>query len=141
MQRAEEMQAAAKAEAEALAKKEASDARIAAKQAIIDAGGVVPNPTPVVQAEPEPVVEEKAKPKKVAKATPKKTATLTETGHAHGNTQPSRFGTPSGQQRHRRQQPECHRTGAAARHQAQRQGRSLHQRQDHRRHYQGLSGR
>ena len=71
---AQEMQDNAKAVMEAQAKKEASDARIAAKQAIIDAGGVVPNPTPVVQAEPEPVIEEKAKPKKVAKATPKKAA-------------------------------------------------------------------
>ena len=70
--RVQEMQDNAKAVMQAQAKKEASDARIAAKQAIIDAGGVVPNPTPVVQA--EPVVEKKAKPKKVAKATPKKAA-------------------------------------------------------------------
>jgi len=69
---AQEMQDNAKAVMETQAKKEASDARIAAKQAIIDAGGVVPNPTPVVQA--EPVVEKKAKPKKVAKAAPKKAA-------------------------------------------------------------------
>ena len=70
--RVQEMQDNAKAVMQAQAKKEASDARIAAKQAIIDAGGVVPNPTPVVQD--EPVVEKKAKPKKVAKAAPKKAA-------------------------------------------------------------------
>ena len=64
---AQEMQDNAKAVMEAQAKKEASDARIAAKQKIIDAGGVVPNPKPVVEAKPEP------KKKEVKKATPKKT--------------------------------------------------------------------
>ena len=66
-QRAQEMQDNAKAVMAAQAKKEARDARIAAKQKIIDAGGVVPNPKPVVEAKPEP------KKKEVKKATPKKT--------------------------------------------------------------------
>jgi len=65
--RAQEMQENAQAVMAAKAKKEASDARIAAKQKIIDAGGVVPNPKPVVEVKPEP------KKKEVKKATPKKT--------------------------------------------------------------------
>ncbi len=52
--RAQEMQDAAKAVLEAQAKKEASDARIAAKQKIIDAGGVVPNPKPVAEVVEKP---------------------------------------------------------------------------------------
>lgn len=56
------------AEAKALEeekRKKASDKRIAAKQAIIDAGGVVPNPEPVASEVNEvEVVEEKPKVKK-----------------------------------------------------------------------------
>ena len=64
--RAQEMQDAAKAQMQAEAKKIASDARIAAKQKIIDAGGVVPDPKPVVE-------EVKPKKKEAKKTTAKKT--------------------------------------------------------------------
>ena len=70
--RAQEMQDAAKAVLEAQAKKEASDARIAAKQKIIDAGGVVPNPKPVAEVVEEP---KKSPAKKSAKKAPAKKAT------------------------------------------------------------------
>lgn len=70
--RAQEMQDAAKAKMQAEAKKIASDARIAAKQKIIDAGGVVPDPKPVV---------EKVKPvKKEAKKTTAKKTTAKKRG-------------------------------------------------------------
>ena len=69
--RAQEMQDNAKAVMEAQAKKEASDARIAAKQKIIDAGGVVPDPKPVVE-------EVKPKKKEAKKTTAKKTTAKKE---------------------------------------------------------------
>jgi len=64
--RAQEMQDAAKAQMQAEAKKIASDARIAAKQKIIDAGGVVPDPKHVVE-------EDKPIKKEAKKTTAKKT--------------------------------------------------------------------
>tara|TARA_R110001592_G_scaffold151065_3_gene377258 strand:+ start:1735 stop:2052 length:318 start_codon:yes stop_codon:yes gene_type:complete len=58
--RENEIEAFAQAEATVLASKKASDERIAKKLAIIEAGGIVPNPKPVVIDEPvvieEPVV-------------------------------------------------------------------------------------
>ena len=66
--RANEIEAFAQAEATVLASKKASDERIAKKLAIIEAGGIVPNPKPVVIEKPvvkEPVVKEPvAQPKK-----------------------------------------------------------------------------
>jgi colicin import membrane protein len=72
--RAQEMQDNAKAIMEAQAKKEASDARIAAKQKIIDAGGVVPNPKPVVEVaeKPKKTVAKKSEKKAPAKKAPAK---------------------------------------------------------------------
>jgi|TARA_R100001530_G_scaffold79794_1_gene55672 hypothetical protein len=65
--RAREVEEFIKAEAEKIAKKKASDERIAKKMAIIEAGGVVPNPEPpVVEVEAKPA-EEKPVEKKVAK--------------------------------------------------------------------------
>jgi len=55
-------------------RKRLSDERIAKKQAIIDAGGVVPNPTPVVEAKSKKVVKETKKEVKETKK-PKKTVT------------------------------------------------------------------
>ena len=75
--RAQEMQDAAKAVLEAQAKKEASDARIAAKQKIIDAGGVVPNPKPVAEVVEKP---KKSPSKKSAKKAPAKKATAKKRG-------------------------------------------------------------
>jgi hypothetical protein len=69
--RAQEMQDAAKAQMQAEAKKIASDARIAAKQKIIDAGGVVPDPKPVV--EEVKTIKKEAKKATAKKATTKKT--------------------------------------------------------------------
>ena len=59
--RENEIEAFAQAEATVLASKKASDERIAKKLAIIEAGGIVPNPKPVVIEKPvvkEPVVKE-----------------------------------------------------------------------------------
>jgi hypothetical protein len=56
---------------QAEAKKIASDARIAAKQKIIDAGGVVPDPKPVV--EEVKTIKKEAKKATTKKATAKKT--------------------------------------------------------------------
>lgn len=75
--RAQEMQDAAKAKMEAEAKKIASDARIAAKQKIIDAGGAVPDPKPVVE-------EVKPKETKAKKTTPKKTPAKKTTAKKRG---------------------------------------------------------
>jgi hypothetical protein len=72
--RAQEMQDNAKAIMEAQARKEASDARIAAKQKIIDAGGVVPNPKPVVEVaeKPKKTATKKSEKKAPAKKAPAK---------------------------------------------------------------------
>jgi len=64
--RAREQEEYAKAEAKAVAEKKASDERIAKKMAIIEAGGVVPNPEPKAVKAEKPV-EEKPVEKKVAK--------------------------------------------------------------------------
>ena len=64
--RAREAEEFIKAEAKAIAEKKASDERIAKKMAIIEAGGVVPNPEPKV-VEVEQPAEEKPVEKKVAK--------------------------------------------------------------------------
>jgi cell division septation protein DedD len=90
----------AKEEAERLAKEEAlaerkrlSDERIAKKQAIIDAGGVVPNPTPVVEEKPKKVVKETKKEvketKKEVKETKKPKKTVTKVA-------PKKKGRPKG---------------------------------------------
>lgn len=69
--RAREAEEFIKAEAKAIAEKKASDERIAKKMAIIEAGGVVPNPEPKVveveQPAEEKPAEEKPAEKKVAK--------------------------------------------------------------------------
>ena len=58
--RAKEVADYAEAEAQLAARKKASDDRIAKKMAIIEAGGVVPNPKPVVQpVKKQEVIEEK----------------------------------------------------------------------------------
>ena len=62
--RAKEVADYAEAEAQLAARKKASDDRIAKKMAIIEAGGVVPNPKPVVQpVKKQEVIEEKVKEK------------------------------------------------------------------------------
>ena len=86
-ERAKEMQANARAVMDAQAKKEASDARIAAKLKIIEAGGVVPDPVPVVKEEPKPkATPKKATTKKVApkKSTAKKTPAKKTTAKKKG---------------------------------------------------------
>tara|TARA_R110000824_G_scaffold339577_1_gene526094 strand:- start:2318 stop:2632 length:315 start_codon:yes stop_codon:yes gene_type:complete len=62
--RAKEVADYAEAEAQLAARKKASDDRIAKKMAIIEAGGVVPNPKPVVQpVKKQEVIEEKVEEK------------------------------------------------------------------------------
>tara|TARA_R110002124_G_scaffold83880_2_gene219119 strand:- start:1244 stop:1570 length:327 start_codon:yes stop_codon:yes gene_type:complete len=62
--RAKEVADYAEAEAQLAARKKASDDRIAKKMAIIEAGGVVPNPEPVVQpVKKQEVIEEKVEKK------------------------------------------------------------------------------
>ena len=83
---------------EALAeRKRLSDERIAKKQAIIDAGGVVPNPTHVVEEKPKVVKETTKEVKKTVKKAVKKTSKPKKTvKKAVTKVAPKKKGRPKG---------------------------------------------